>query len=358
MDKVQKLRERGYFINLLNGFTKSIKDSLESLSGLIDEKVFRVRIENEKYFVKALETTATAMEKTGNSLRELKLAENLSEVKCDLIHSINAGSTQGMNIDKVETINVQELAQTEVVAALQELGTKLSALEDLKKQMGIVANKDVVIPTMPKSMAIDGEVGIDSLPAQLYSKLSDVENAIKKTTEVIRSQKIEIPVQKDITFPKSIDVGNLKTLEKSIADLKTSIDKMPDMMPKVEFPTEIKTHVVSEPPRLTPQPVTNININPLSGTTKTTSVSVSTNPVALPGTASLKRRSIILFNNHATETLYIGPSSVTTSNGLPILAQSYSPAIDAGSNMIIYGVSASATIDVRVFEANNESFGI
>lgn len=126
--------------------------------------------------------------------------------------------------------------------------------------------------------------------------------------------------------------------------------------PKVEFPDSIS--VDNFPPQKIPQPVTNININPLRGFIKTTAATVKTTLTVLPTYGVLDdRRSIMIFNNSSSTTVYIGGSDVTSTNGLPVLAQTYSPSIDAGVRMILYGVVSSGTANVRVIEISNEATG-
>ena len=61
------------------------------------------------------------------------------------------------------------------------------------------------------------------------------------------------------------------------------------------------------------------------------------------------RKSIIVYNNHATQILYIGSSSaVTTANGLPVAA-GQSRVLD-DYNGALYGIASGAATDVRFFE--------
>ena len=127
-------------------------------------------------------------------------------------------------------------------------------------------------------------------------------------------------------------------------------------MPEIEFPKSIA--VDNFPPTRVPQPVTNININPLRGIVETTTQTLTTTLSKVPGYGELDgRRSLMIYNNDSSETIYIGGSDVTSSNGFPIPAKSYSPAFDAGPKMIVYGLTASSTAEVRVLEMSNDSGG-
>jgi hypothetical protein len=139
-------------------------------------------------------------------------------------------------------------------------------------------------------------------------------------------------------------------MEELLNELNDQIAKI--KYPKVEIPKTIS--VDNFPRQMVPQPVTNININALQGFAKSTNQTVGTSLVTLPSYGQLfNRRSLIIFNNDASATLYIGGSDVTISNGTPILPQTFSPSIDAGYNMVIYGVSTT-NINVRVMEISKD----
>jgi len=125
-------------------------------------------------------------------------------------------------------------------------------------------------------------------------------------------------------------------------------------MPTIEFPSSFSIN--NWPPQKVPQPVTNININPLRGDFKTTAVTVSTMATALPPTPLANRRALIVYNA-SSSIVYLGGSDVTTSNGLPLEASTYSPPFDAGVKMTLYGIVSSGTANVRVLEISNEAIG-
>ena len=105
---------------------------------------------------------------------------------------------------------------------------------------------------------------------------------------------------------------------------------------------------------MTPQPVTNVTLNGLQGNIKTTSATVGSTVAQLPSYGQLfNRRAIVIYNNSAV-TIYIGGSDVTTSNGMPVPANSYSPILDAGYNMVMYGIAASGSNNVRVLEVSKD----
>jgi len=103
-------------------------------------------------------------------------------------------------------------------------------------------------------------------------------------------------------------------------------------------------------------PVSNININPLRGEVKTRAITVTAELTPLPNEVLSYRRGLTIYNNGSV-TVYIGGSTMTINDGLPIPAGTYSPALDAGPRMILYGRTISGSSDVRVFEVSNENIG-
>lgn len=196
----------------------------------------------------------------------------------------------------------------------------------------------------------------------------------------IQNEIASIPQPKEAKFPKSISMPEskqiltqLKGVQKAIlslslgkpprADFKPileglkSLEKVVKTIPKpkdVVFPTSIE--VGNFPPQMVPQPVTNININPLRGIVHQSTTTATTNLKTLPGYGVLEgRRSIIFYNNSSTITAFIGGSTVTTSNGLPLEPKSFSPSFDSGPLQVWYGITSSGTADIRTIEIQNDS---
>ena len=153
--------------------------------------------------------------------------------------------------------------------------------------------------------------------------------------------------KKLLSTPKSVD--RTDEVVKAIKAIKVSV-------PKMELPDAIS--VDNFPPQMVPQPVTNININPLRGFIHSTTQTVTTTLAAIPGYGVLNnRRSVQFYNNSSTVIVFIGGSDVTSSTGMPVPAKSYSPVIDAGERMVLYGVTSSSTADIRVIEISNDEIG-
>jgi hypothetical protein len=171
-----------------------------------------------------------------------------------------------------------------------------------------------------------------SLP--INSKLEEVKNAIKG-----------IKLISNTTF-------NEKSILKGLDELKKAIKSIPRS--EVDFPDSISIN--NFPPQKVPQPVTNININPLRGLVHTSSTTVTSTLTTIPGYGVLdSRRSLIFQNLSNTVDIYIGGSNVTTGNGYLLEAGSISPSFDSGPRQIWYGITSSGSADIRTVELANDS---
>lgn len=221
-------------------------------------------------------------------------------------------------------------------------------VENNEKNQTIVKNIEAVRDEMKKEVAaLSGQQ--QQTIQSLMSSLNSLKQAFSNKKEydgnnivqALKSLKLETPAvqQQDRT-----------------EDIITAIKSLKVEVPPFEFPESISVN--NFPPQKVPQPVTHFSINALRGFVHTTAATVDTDPTPLPEYGVLQnRRAIIIFNNDPTATLYIGGSTVTTANGMPVLAQSYSPILDAGVSMIVYGIVESGAINVRVLEASDESSG-
>lgn len=60
--------------------------------------------------------------------------------------------------------------------------------------------------------------------------------------------------------------------------------------------------------------------------------------------------SSLAFYNNGSATIYVGGSNVTTANGAPVPASSWSPGFDVNPGESLYGIVASGTEEARVIE--------
>jgi hypothetical protein len=95
-----------------------------------------------------------------------------------------------------------------------------------------------------------------------------------------------------------------------------------------------------------------VRIAPLTISIKSTNTTVNATATALPATALVGRENIAIYNNDAaTTTVYIGGSDVTTTNGFPLTTSCPAISLDLDNTVIMYGIVASGTADVRTLEA-------
>jgi hypothetical protein len=209
---------------------------------------------------------------------------------------------------------------------------------------------------------------------KMLSAFQGVEGAIRELKETIpQPQEVHFPempttmsmvegkaiitaVEKLGKMPKTMTIAEGKAILAALEKVAEKVDELPKSFP--EFP-EPYNHVLVDnfPVQKYPNPVTNININPLRGFAKSTAVVLSTALTPLPSAPLDYRRSLIIYNNSSSVTIYIGGSNVTSASGFPVPAGTYSPPIDAGPKMIVYGRTAASTADVRVLEVSNENIG-
>lgn len=77
-------------------------------------------------------------------------------------------------------------------------------------------------------------------------------------------------------------------------------------------------------------------------------VTVATTATAIPSTALVGRTTIVIKNTGAA-TIYLGSSTVTTSNGFPLAANAVIE-LDLDEVVPIYGIVAASTETVRILE--------
>lgn len=86
---------------------------------------------------------------------------------------------------------------------------------------------------------------------------------------------------------------------------------------------------------------------------KSRAVSVATTATRLDLTTDNEdgvwSQSLTFYNNGAA-TVYVGGSDVTTANGAPVPAGTWSPGFDLNADEALYGIVASGTVEVRVIE--------
>lgn len=315
----------------------------------LEKVTLRVEVNNEKQYQQKLTQVTELLQSLVSS------GKNMDIGRTDAITTGAVGEFRIVNLEKLSVDKIQDLA-----SAFKELGPILKALESSaqsdKQTIGLITkllnqisqlNRSVQAQKLqvPSTQNVTGSVEVTRMPdtsGQIVVGLTKLENTLKAFVVSAKAQEDKEQVY-ELAEGKEI----LNKLEQ-VAD---ALTRLPSNM---EFPTHVR--VDNFPPQKYPNPVTNININPLRGTVKSRNITVGVTATPLPDEILAYRRSLIIYNNGAS-TLYIGGSDVSATNGLPVPATSYSPALDAGPKMVLYGISASGNINVRVLEASNENIG-
>ena len=262
----------------------------------------------------------------------------------------------------VESVSKKELDLSEL--------KKLDEITEAVKAIEFPKPKDVDFSTLRKGLTnVEKAVKGIKLPKNPEMDNSEVVNEIKNLQEAIKGIKIpklpDIPsvdlseVVKELkSLPRTLPKGekiDLSSVVKVIKDVQKAVKGIPS--PEgVVFPESIA--VSNFPPTKTPQPVTNININPLRGDVHVTTTTVGTTLSKLPGYGELdSRRSLVFYNNSSTVTVFIGGSEVTSSNGIPVEPKAFSPSFDSGPLQLWYGITSSGSVDIRCVELANNSGG-
>jgi hypothetical protein len=307
---------------------KNLKDFLTALFGSVATHTYKVRVEN----------TDTNLYK--------EIAENTRGVKGKLI-----------GLDG----SLKKILEKEITVPKSEVTVKMSDVT--------VSNlSEIKIPQPPKEVRVSnlGEITFPKPEKAQNVDLSPLEQGIRSLESSLKSINEYLPILKPQVFPKieipkQVSVKEaekiIESQEKGVKTLSDDLVALSEVIKSLELGgIATNVHVDNFPPTHIPTPVTNFNINSLKGVPKSTLTLIGTDATPIPTYPLEQRRSLIIFNDSGA-TVYIGGLNVTTSDGLPILDQSYSPPIDAGQNMIIYGIASSGSNAVRVFEVSNDAEG-
>lgn len=313
-----------------------------AFSSALEKSVLRVQVDNEGAYLQALKVLQGQVVSMSQKLSQLKVT--VPEIK---IPSTSV-TVNNPDVEKVAT----QLAGFEatVDTAYENLQSQLSSITtELRLVEKAIKDNKLV---MPQTQKVQGDVKVTNISSFYnFDKLLD---AVREVKQEVSNIHVEVPKQQEIKIPempKTIGLTEGKAIVKGLQVIQDKLDALPKKFPDIPEPYN---HVIIDnfPPQKIPQPVTNISINSLAGTTKSRSVTVGTSPTALPDEILSSRRSLVIYNNSA-QTLYVGGSDVSTINGMPVPASSYSPAFDAGEKMVIYGIVATSTANVRTLEVSD-----
>lgn len=215
---------------------------------------------------------------------------------------------------------------------------------------------------IPEKTTVSGKVDvgiIDNLPPVSITNLGEITNALSVMVtnlnsslySLMKSSKVEIP--KEFNISKPVEVVNFPDLLEAIEELKQGVQLLVNKE-GANGPSEVT--VTNFPIQKVPTPVTHISINSLRGAVLTTPITITSTATALPSSPLANRRAIMVYNNSST-TIYIGNNTVTTATGMPVPTSSYSPILDMGQYMTLYGIIATGTANVRVLEVSDTNSG-
>lgn len=217
---------------------------------------------------------------------------------------------------------------------------------------------------LPRIFPISGTVSVDKVPPVQVSNLSEVGNPIQNVSRqiallqialvnTVKQMKSDFP--EAVKMPEEFNILGFKTLLDDMEELKKGLNLLVNKESGEGMSNKVE--VLNFPPQLIPNPVTNISINALGGVINSTGTSILTTPTPIPGSPNLdNRRSIIVYNN-SNRTVYLGGANVSVTNGLPIASGTYSPPIEAGEGMTLYGIASTAGADVRALEVSDIAQG-
>lgn len=341
----RSIRGKGTVGHIMALVKEQIIDAMERVFA----KDIKVRGKNDKVFLSYFNLVGKKIDSLSSDLQKLS----------KIVSSFSSESRTSKEEFLYEDKQLQNEIKT-IQSTLAEFPQIIHGLEDILEQI-VKKNMVVNVPEFPKIefpklQKVEGTIKVLNQPD--ISELKTISKKIEEVRSSIQNikfptfPKIEIPKTVIPKFPTKISFQDKDDIINALADLKASIENI--KFPEVEFPTEI--NVGNFPPIKYPIPPTSMSIRPLRGEVKSRTITVTTSITPLPDEVLSYRRSLVVYNN-SSSVIYIGGSDVTATNGMPVPASSYSPPIDAGPKMIVYGIVATGTANVRVLEVSDQEYG-
>ena len=294
-----------------------------------------------------------ARDRIANESRMAALVSGLGKTIGDALSKKNVlekDDSGGMSLK----VKFEDSGNPEVTNSLDKLGKALVMIYNHLQGFKI---------TLPKIFEVKGSVDVDSvadLPPVHIQNFKDLRPYFEMSEKAIKQLAAAITIMSSKSTPivPKAPIINFDTrpLLDALQELKEVSGKPSDNKDMVKILRNVNDGISAlvDKPTFSPPAVTNVNINALQGYAKTTNLTLGTTVTSLPAYGQLfNRRSVLIYNNSAN-VIYIGGSDVTTTNGLPVPANSYSPIIDAGYNMIVYGVASQGGNNVRVLELSKD----
>ncbi|PWU06089.1 MAG: hypothetical protein C5B43_02300 [Verrucomicrobia bacterium] len=257
-----------------------------------------------------------------------------------------------MNLDDLD-LKFQEIADSRVLSFQDKIG---SAISMIYKQVA----KPLVLP---KIFQIKGEVEVTKQAPVEVRNLSELKKYFESLETTFNKMMLAIQAmpQPQVKLPKFEIPTQIKADNPELVALLEKLNEKIDSLQPAKAISMSRTNDLLESlvnrPQMVPQPVTNIWLNPSEGFMKTSDNTVGTTVVTLPNYGQLFNRRTVLVYNNSANTIYIGGSDVTTSNGFPVSGNNYGPPIDAGYNLPVYAIASQGGNDVRVIEISKDKSG-
>lgn len=253
----------------------------------------------------------------------------------------------------------------------KSLGTLKGLVNDLSIKLRLLAEIEAKLPkniemNFPKEFPVKGTVDVGTikhLPDIKVNNISEVADIVNRALATLQSATVQAIVAskveplKEVSIKNDVSVIGINEVVDGLEELKKGFNLLLQKDFGSGLTGEIPKVELTNFRQMIPQPVTNININPLRGVVLATAITVSSTATLLPTTALANRRSLSAYNNSAATTIYIGGAGVTSATGTPVPAGTASPAFDIGPNVAVYGITASGTADTRVLEASSAGEG-
>lgn len=243
----------------------------------------------------------------------------------------------------------------------EEDKTLVSTIEKIGQAIALIYSQVKKPITLPKVLTVQGKVEVIKQSPITITNLNELGKYFQSLEQklTIWAQAASTAQPTPVNFPKidfpknePVDMSGVITAVQSLEKALQGREKSSDTAILRKIQEGIDS--LASRPVMTPQPVTNVTLNASQGYVKTTAATVGTTVTQLPSYGQLfNRRSLQIFNN-SNNTIYVGGSDVSTSNGIPVLGNSYSNVFDSGYDMIIYGVASQGGNNVRCIETSKD----
>lgn len=264
-------------------------------------------------------------------------------VKIDQLPAVDIATLPNLTIDQLPDIKITNLA--DLAPYFETLPVKF---KELNSTLGkVIEAVKLSKPTEKSDLQVSNLADLAPYFENTVQSINQLQQSF--TAAILAIKPNEKP--KDLKFPDTFKVDQFQELLDAMEELKNGFNILINKeaatigFPDKEIPVVVTNFKY-------PNPVNNVWINALNGFVNTTANTVGTTLVTLPNYGQLfNRRSLMIYNNSAN-TIYLGGSDVTTATGIPVPAGAYSPIIDAGYNMLVYGIAATTGNDIRCLEVS------